>query len=177
MRRICGLSVALSLALSALFLALSHLCPMQLHGPDDYIHRIQAEIRFLGSVVTIYRRDHSQYPDDLADLADLIDISRASDRPLDPFGGEYIYRVEPTGTGFIIYSAGRNGVDEVGEGDDILLSGKQYDCPVFYRCRTVCEGARDAVFIGALLLWITTGLTLLSWCASAICGRIRRGLR
>ncbi len=63
----------------------------------------------LGLALEIYRIEHGDYPDTLADLVPEI----IPELPLDPLtGDDYIYRQEDEG--FVVYSVGRNGTDDGG---------------------------------------------------------------
>ncbi len=160
MRRMCVVLIAVSLILSGLFLVLNSACPMQLHGPGQVIPRTQADIRLLKDVVMFYRLDHHEYP---GALNDLVDAEIIHDLHPDRWGSDYVYRVEPDGADFVIYSSGPNRIDEFGAGDDVVLIGKEYGCPVHYGCPTLCERMRDVAFLGAGLFWLFAMLGLLFW--------------
>ncbi len=160
MRRVCVVFLAFSLALSAVFLVLNSACPMLLHGPSYVIQRTQGDIRLLSAAVEFYRLDHHDYPEALTDLVEKELIYALYP---DRWGSDYNYRVEPDGADFVIYSSGPNRVDEFGGGDDVMLSGKEYGCPVYYRCPTFCERVRDVAFIGAVVFWPVSVLACMLW--------------
>lgn len=174
MRRVFLVLLASSLTLSGVFLVLNSVCPMVLDGPGYVIHRTQSDIRLLRAAVMFYRLDHNELP---GALPDLVEAEMIEQLYPDYYGTDFNYRLEPDGAEFVIYSSGRNRIDEFGGGDDIVLTGKEYDCPMFYRCPTLCERVRDAVFLGAVLAWPATLIALLVWMFWAstryLCHRLR----
>ena len=91
--------------------------------------------------------------------------------PTDPWRHAYIYRRTPEPPGFVLYSAGYDGVDDHGTGDDVTTFDKSYDCETYYG---ECPGSEPwfekvgiaAAFLGGL-----------GWLARNLVVAIIRGLR
>jgi hypothetical protein len=84
----------------------------------------------LSQAVELYRQDNGDIPTEAQGLAVLVSSSRPLlDRlPNDPWGAPYLYRRTASKPGFEIHSAGRNGRDEGGAGDDLTTASKAYRC-------------------------------------------------
>jgi hypothetical protein len=78
-----------------------------------------AQIRALGAALEAYENDQGQLPPDRS--LDAIAPYVLGGMPVDPWGSPYHYRYPATfGTGiYDLYSAGRDGRDDHGSGDDI----------------------------------------------------------
>jgi general secretion pathway protein G len=71
----------------------------------------------------------SQLPRDDDGLKALIAEPKLLDKlPGDPWGHEYLYRQSANADGYVIHSAGKDGKDSRGEGDDITDRSKFYSC-------------------------------------------------
>ena len=58
---------------------------------------------------------------------------RVLDRvPADPWRHPFVYRMTSQGPGFVVYSSGRDGIDEQGAGDDVTTRDKSYRCLDYY---------------------------------------------
>lgn len=85
--------------------------------------RVQADLQQLSAAMTVYKISQGGYPTALADLVKpLPDYEEGClgrpDLPLDPWGSGYFFRLNEKKKPFL-WSAGPNGVDEGGAGDDI----------------------------------------------------------
>ena len=85
--------------------------------------RVQADLQQLSAAMTVYKISQGGYPAALSDLVKPLPdyeegcLGRA-DLPLDPWGNGYNFRLNEKKKPFL-WSAGPNGVDEGGAGDDI----------------------------------------------------------
>ena len=111
-------------------------CPMMI--VDYKIDAVRyGMLPFLTSAVEEYRKEKGVLPSQEQGLRSLVGIS-IREVPTDPWGGQYIYRVN--GPTFTIYSAGFNGIDEGGGGDDVILGKKAYSCETYgVNCVRPCE--------------------------------------
>ncbi|MED5330565.1 MAG: type II secretion system protein GspG, partial [Planctomycetota bacterium] len=85
----------------------------------------RADIAGLRASLTVYKISERSYPDALHDLLrSLPDYPNGcyphAELPSDPWGGDYLYRID--GRKAVVWSAGPNGIDEDGEGDDVTRS-------------------------------------------------------
>ncbi|MBN1412608.1 MAG: type II secretion system protein GspG [Spirochaetales bacterium] len=84
--------------------------------------RAKADLLSFKTAIDAYRMDNIfHYPDKQKGLRALIKYLDGQDIPLDPWGHGYIY-VYPSlysDGAYDLYSIGKNGIDEKGEGDDI----------------------------------------------------------
>lgn len=87
--------------------------------------------------------------------------SRGAHFPKDTWGRAYIYRVISGSPGYIIYSAGRNGIDEQGGGDDITTGDKIYSCEEYGKG---CP--REISYIVRLIALLSMAVSL---CVFVIC--------
>lgn len=79
---------------------------------------------------------------------------------IDHWGRPYIYKVlDLKAQKFVIYSAGPDGIDNGGGGDDVIGGEKQYKCELYGACKTVVDYANYALSI-ATLLTLLTGIIL-----------------
>lgn len=89
-------------------------------SPDE---RVQADLRQLSAAMTIYKISQGAYPTDLGQLVmPLPDYEDGAlgkpELPRDPWGNGYLFRLNEKKKPFL-WSAGPNGADEGGSGDDI----------------------------------------------------------
>ena len=106
------------------------LAPAEVEVPIDPSEKARTDLKELKASITVYRISSDGYPENLADLltplgTDFPQGAYPHDAlPVDPWGNPYRYvmemhakkrRLMPK-----LWSAGINGIDESGEGDDIL---------------------------------------------------------
>ncbi|MBM3984365.1 MAG: hypothetical protein FJ296_01535 [Planctomycetes bacterium] len=89
-------------------------------SPDE---RVQADLRQLSAAMTVYKISQGGYPTDLGQLVmPLPDYEEGClgrpELPRDPWGNGYLFRLNERKRPFL-WSAGPNGADEGGAGDDI----------------------------------------------------------
>jgi len=85
--------------------------------------RVQADLQQLSAAMTVYKISQGAYPSQLADLVKpLPDYEEGclgkSELPVDPWGNGYHFRLNEKKKPFL-WSAGPNGLDEDGAGDDV----------------------------------------------------------
>jgi len=121
----------------------------------------RVEIQTLRWALESFRGDYGRFPSDQEGL-DALPHPPDEDHgpyikkrvpPKDPWDRAYIYRSSPTGDRFTLYSSGRNGVDEQGEGDDIVSGQKKYACEE-YGVGCPCDSTRVVAVIGSLFLGV-----------------------
>ncbi|MDG9667234.1 type II secretion system protein GspG [Hahella sp. CR1] len=129
----------------------------------------------LQSALRLYQLDHNALPSREQGLQALKNGYLAK-IPIDAWGQEYQYSPEPWhGMEMTLYSIGPNGVDEKGEGDDIVNWDKAYPCGIFDPCPSLCERAQNAAIHAGMVLLPITCLSGLAWLAIFI--RRRRQAR
>jgi len=90
--------------------------------PNEQVQRDLADIR---AGMTVYKLTEDRYPDSIADLVrpvpDYPDgFLGRTEAPVDPWNNSYLYRLNERGKPFL-WSAGPNGLNEEGEGDDLVI--------------------------------------------------------
>jgi hypothetical protein len=86
-----------------------------------------ADVENLANGINFFAKQHGSLPTEAQGLESLtLGPSKVIDHlPQDPWGRPYVYRRLSAPPGFIVYSVGRNGVDERGAGDDIAAPNTQ----------------------------------------------------
>ena len=97
--------------LCARFALLAMLFATAVHADSLRVTKAVAEIAELRQQVEAYRVDHGAYPKSLDDV-------RPGQHSLDPWGQPYVYRASDRT--LVLYSTGKNGSDEQGQGDDVV---------------------------------------------------------
>ena len=147
--------VILGVFLTGAFWALNTKCPMMIDGPSYVIARTKSDLSGLESAISAFRLNESRYP---ASLQELVDRSYLDRLPIDLYGTSYNLLPQSAGLEFNVYSSGPNRVAEIGDGDDIVVSGKSYDCPEYSRCPTLCERSNYTAFAATAVTWLATCL-------------------
>ena len=88
-----------------------------------------ARLLSLDLLIRAYRQEHGQLPASLEEIA----LKNHPDLSIDPYSEtRFVYR--PTEQGFILYSVGKNGIDDGGKFTNMMnymgSSRKQYDLDV-----------------------------------------------
>ncbi len=88
-----------------------------------------ADLQALSLAVSAHRAATGALPRELSELSQGPQpvVERI---PADPWNGGYQYRISATGEA-VLYSPGRNGIDEEGAGDDVTLTLKAYRCETY----------------------------------------------
>jgi general secretion pathway protein G len=100
-----------------------------------------------------YRRDHGDFPSTSVGLDALVASSYLDHIPSDPWNNPYVYRYESGSETYQLYSIGVNGVDEHGDGDDVIGPSKHYECKAYG-----LDCASDKVAAVALLTIVAMGV-------------------
>lgn len=77
--------------------------------------------------------------------------------PDDGWGNAFVYRVLPGSAGYLLYSRGRNGIDESGGGDDITTEWKKFTCEQY---EEVCWTPGLVIWATSLVASLLSALTL-----------------
>jgi hypothetical protein len=86
------------------------------------------DLRNLHQAVLLYRSQSGAAP---ASLKELVASGIVQQVPSDPWGHEPILRHVGPNDGFVVYSVGADGVDQLGGGDDVITGPKKYECGVY----------------------------------------------
>ncbi len=113
-----------------LFAAIPALIGVAVYAPivDLKIDEARTDLGILQSTIEVYRRDTGSWPNELSSLRDSGLLEKL---PVDPWGTAYVFRRVNSEQGYVIYSAGRDTLDQHGAGDDITTGEKQYRCDVY----------------------------------------------
>jgi general secretion pathway protein G len=95
-------------------------------GHGMRLKKALADLDALQQALSFYKKDHGDFPSQDAGLSAL--AGYIAHIPRDPWQGSYIYRRGEKSDGYLLYSAGVNGVDENGGGDDVTWPSKRYSC-------------------------------------------------
>jgi general secretion pathway protein G len=101
---------------------------------DYKIVRAFFDLDALRLAVQQWSESHHRLPGEAEGLEALASgDGRALDHvPSDPWHHPYVYRLIREAPGFDLYSAGKDGVDNRGAGDDIKTRDKSYRCETYY---------------------------------------------
>lgn len=126
--------IAAVVALTCLVAVFLMLTSMSSHHRGYRLTEIRVDIANLSQAVGLYRDDHGDVPTESQGLEALLSgpPPLIDKLPKDPWGKPYLYRRTPSKPGFEIHSAGRNGLDEGGAGDDVTLADKVYRCEDYH---------------------------------------------
>ena len=96
---------------------------------DSKIGKAFHDLDALRTGLSSYQARHHRYPSEAEGLSVLAPdfVARISQ---DPWGSAYAYRVV-TRESYLLYSAGADGLDEGGAGDDVTTPKKKYDRTVY----------------------------------------------
>jgi len=94
------------------------------------------DIGALKIVVETFREKTGSLPNQHQGLQAVVGVDlgftgRLDELPSDPWSNSYLYSLADNPPGFLIYSAGANGLDERGSGDDVTSSKKTYECRTY----------------------------------------------
>jgi hypothetical protein len=128
MRRMAAWSltaVGVSLALLLFF-------PRYIPEPPR-VHAALRDLELLRMAVSMFEKENGRLPDGDAGLAALLTTTPPliERLPNDTWGHAYVYRSTSGGSGYAVYSVGFNGIDELGQGDDVTDWSKQYSCDAY----------------------------------------------
>lgn len=75
---------------------------------------------------------------------------------LDPWRHPYVYKIlNANELGFVVYSAGPDGIDNGGDGDDVVAGAKNYKCELYGSCLDAKDYANRVFSISAALVLLT----------------------
>jgi type II secretory pathway pseudopilin PulG len=125
------------------------------------------QLRDVHTAIQLYKRDFKELP---SDPDQLYERGQLLVHPIDHWGHPYVYsRIEGI-PGYVLYSKGKDGVDQKGGGDDIVGTDKQYTCEDY---RVNCFWSAPLVSGIAVLIL----LAALAWAISSTWRRLQRGRR
>ncbi|MFL6658056.1 MAG: hypothetical protein ACJ8GW_08305 [Massilia sp.] len=120
-------------SIAASLLAIS----VSIFGVNEYLHpsyiccplvfSVVAEVTALNGAVIQYKEESGNLPEGLAQVSKAYELSEKGARR-DFWGNEFVYHRSADRGRFVLYSIGRNKLDEKGGGDDVVAGPKQYSC-------------------------------------------------
>lgn len=159
MRKVLVRLLVVSIFFTGASAGIQRICPWSIDGPAAPVWKSVNEIYTLKNGIVMFWLDHERFPTDLDEYYRL-QPPVSSSNTIDNFGNKYLYRLTEGDPRFIVYSAGPNGLDESGLGDDIPSDGEEsqyeFNCPQYYPCPSYCEYTRTAAFGAAILSWAAT---------------------
>jgi general secretion pathway protein G len=119
-------------SLAAIFLYVGFL-PIDADGSYRW-NVARTDLRALADALAFEAKERGRLPTEAEGLESLVNGEpKVLDRvPVDPWHSPYVYRRIAEAPGFEVYSAGQNGEDESGKGDDIVLRDKSYRCADYF---------------------------------------------
>lgn len=143
--------------------------------------RPSLDIQFISKILAISASENHRLPTTLEELT--VEGKDGSGKylrrlPRDPWRHPYVYKVlDADARRFVVYSAGPDGIDNGGGGDDIVGGAKSYACELYGSCLTAKDYANRALGILStlvLLAWIIFCIRLMfKW---TLWGRVRAPL-
>lgn len=106
-----------------------------LDGPHDYkIVQAFSDLGLLSDAIERSSHQRGRLPSETDGLESLAAGSDSvlGNVPRDPWSHPYVYRRTPEAPGFIVYSVGKDGIDDHGAGDDVTTTDKSYRCETYY---------------------------------------------
>ena len=95
---------------------------------DLKITKAFSDLSSIQTGLNLYALKEHRYPTDTEGLNALVPAVLLREGN-DPWGTPYVYRSQ--GRFYVLYSAGADGEDNRGEGDDVTDSSKKYECDVY----------------------------------------------
>jgi type II secretory pathway pseudopilin PulG len=124
-------------------------------GRYHAIQRTTADIRAIQAALELHKGSAGRYPTTQEGLSALVG-AQFTRVPTDPWRAEYVYALDHSSEPSV-YSAGANGRDESGLGDDIVNGDKRYRCEDY---EAYCARAEDVIVrlaLGAALASLVVG--------------------
>ena len=88
------------------------------------VYVVASEVESFQQLVQLYEHDFKKLPLSLDELF----RPYLKSPPKDRWGNDFVYKVTGDQPGYLLYSKGKNGIDENGDGDDITGWKKRYTC-------------------------------------------------
>jgi hypothetical protein len=132
--------------------------------------RPSLDIQFIAKIIAMSASENRRLPATLEELT--VEGKNGSGKylrslPQDPWRHPYVYKVlDADARRFVVYSAGPDGIDNGGGGDDIVGGAKSYACELYGSCLTAKDYANRA-------LGILSALVLLTWIIFCICSMFK----
>lgn len=135
------------------------------YGPEWHlrVHQVPFDIGSYDQGINLFKLEQGRYPDSLENLVPNYIKRNASD----PWSFEYAYRL--SASGYEIYSVGKNGIDELQQGDDVIAGDKEYSCDIYgtncpLRFIDIAKYASAFLLVISLLVSIgLTGILIFRW--------------
>ncbi|WP_143226700.1 hypothetical protein [Acidovorax sp. 62] len=155
MRRLSKLFISSSVALAAML-------PGASSSESKIITMELLQLSDVHTTIQLYKHDFKGLP---SDLDQLYERGQILVPPRDHWGHPYVYsRIEGL-PGYVLYSKGKDGIDQRGGGDDIVGTEKQYTCEDYgvncFWSAPLVNGAVMLLLLAALTWVICRGWHLL----------------
>ena len=83
------------------------------------------QLRDMHTVIQLYKDDFKELP---RTPEQLYERGFLKVQPRDRWGRSYVYSLTKGDAGYVLYSMGKDGIDQKGEGDDVVGPEKRYTC-------------------------------------------------
>lgn len=113
-----------------------------IHTDGTPQHWVSLKLSSIEGGIDLFRLERGSLPPSLSAL----EPEYIRKLPDDGWGNAFVYRVFPGNTGYLLYSRGRNGIDESGGGDDITTEWKKF----------TCEQYEEVCWTPGLVIWTTS---------------------
>jgi hypothetical protein len=134
--------------------------PIDSHGYWSLTHT-SLEIQTISDSIASYAEENRRIPSNREVLTALENDRSAKHFvyfPRDHWGHPYVYKVLDANLfRFVVYSAGPDGADNGGAGDDVISGPKNYTCELYHSCLDAKDYANRAFVAAAafiILTWI-----------------------
>ncbi len=132
--------------------------PIDSHGYWSLTHT-SWEIKSISRSIASYAKENRRIPSKL-ELQTMLTKERCDDHfvyfPLDHWRRPYVYKVlDANRLRFVVYSAGPDGTDNGGDGDDVIEGAKNYTCELYHSCLDAKDYANRAFILAAALILLT----------------------
>lgn len=119
--------------------------------PQDWVY---GELLSIEAAINVYRLETGSLPQSLK----VLESRYLQKPPFDRWGHALVYRVLPENGSYILYSLGRNGVDESGGGDDITTEWKKFTCEQYAE---LCWTSGQVIWLTSLVTGLLSAFSLL----------------
>lgn len=124
-------------------------------------HWVYPKLLEIETAIDLYRLKNGSLPLSLG----VLEPEYIRKLPDDGWGNPFVYRMSSETPGYLLYSRGRNGIDESRTGDDITTEWKTFSCEQY---QEVCWTPSKVIWITSLVAGLISAIVLLGiWVISA----------
>jgi hypothetical protein len=117
-------------------------------------HWVYPKLLEIAAAIDLFRLERGSLPQSLS----VLEPEYIRKLPDDGWGNAFVYRVASEKPGYLLYSRGRNGFDESGNGDDITTEWKAFTCEQY---EEVCWTPGKVILITSLVTGLLSAIALL----------------